>query len=304
MVEHVPDKNGVEGSIPSTPTDCFKSHFNKFNFVIFKKLKIFLFFLFLVGVFVVLFLAKDKLKDNSTNLQERLKVEIREVVAEVPLLEEEDFFEEQEDVSSNSAEVEEVVEEIVPLLVEEDSPEDQEEGSSFLPSDLPSFNSLDIIDKEVSWGYKKVETNRFIDTIIIHTSYDALGVDPYSVEGIIEEYRIYGVSAHYLIDRQGNIFRLVKEKDIAYHAGQGTMPDGRTAINNFSIGIELVNLEDGELNEIQYEQLIELIKSINSRFEIKNILGHNQIAPGRKTDPWNFDWLKFNEKLRSVGFLE
>ena len=149
-----------------------------------------------------------------------------------------------------------------------------------------------------------METNRFIDTIIIHTSCDPLGIDPYSVEGIIEEYRIYGVSAHYLINCQGNIFRLVKEKDIAYHAGQGIMPDGRTAINNFSIGIGLINLKNGELNEIQHDQLVELIKSINFRFEIKNILGHNQIASERKTDPWNFDWLKFNEKLRNIGFLE
>jgi hypothetical protein len=93
-----------------------------------------------------------------------------------------------------------------------------------------------IIDRLVNWGYKIPPTPRFIDTIIIHSSYDALGIDPYGVEGVIHEYKIYGISPHYLIDRKGNIFRLVKEENIAYHAGKGKMPDGRTNINAFSNG--------------------------------------------------------------------
>jgi len=155
-----------------------------------------------------------------------------------------------------------------------------------------------IIDRLVNWGYKIPPTPRLIDTIIIHSSYDALGVNPYSVEGVIYEYKIYGVSPHYLIDRKGTIFRLVKDEYIAYHAGKGKMPDGRININSFSIGIELINTEKDEPTENQYLSLIELVKFLKSKYKIKYILGHNEISPEQKTDPWNFDWQKFNRMLK------
>jgi formylglycine-generating enzyme required for sulfatase activity len=164
---------------------------------------------------------------------------------------------------------------------------------------LNSSNTLNIVDKLVSWGYEIPSSNRSIDTIIIHSSYDALGTDPYSVDGVIYEYKIYGVSPHYLIDRNGTIFRLVKEENIAYHAGGGEMPDGRTNINSFSIGIELINTKTIGPNEIQYLSLVELVKSLKLKYEIKNILGHSEISPERKTDPWNFNWQKFNEMLKN-----
>jgi len=159
--------------------------------------------------------------------------------------------------------------------------------------------SLNIVDKLVNWGYEVPKSKRSIDTIIIHSSYDALGTDPYSVDGVIEEYKMYGVSPHYLIDRTGSIFRLVNEQNIAYHAGGGKMPDGRININSFSIGIEIINTKTGSPNEVQYASLVKLVKSIKFRYEIKNILGHSEIAPERKTDPWNFDWKKFDEMLKN-----
>jgi N-acetyl-anhydromuramyl-L-alanine amidase AmpD len=154
-----------------------------------------------------------------------------------------------------------------------------------------------IVDRLVNFGYKVPAAPRSIDTIIIHSSYDALGRDPYSVEGVIYEYKIYGVSPHYLIDRNGTIFRLVKDENIAYHAGKGIMPDGRTNINSFSIGIELINTKNASPNEAQYSSLVKLIKFLKLKYKIKYILGHNEISPERKTDPWNFDWQKFNEML-------
>jgi N-acetyl-anhydromuramyl-L-alanine amidase AmpD len=159
-------------------------------------------------------------------------------------------------------------------------------------------NNLNIVDKFISWGYKMPPSNRSIDTIIIHSSYDALGTNPYSVEGVIYEYKIYGVTPHYLIDRNGTIFRLVKEENIAYHAGKSKMPDGRENVNNFSIGIELIYKKDEQPNEIQYISLCNLVKYLKSKYKIKYLLGHNHIAPDRKTDPWNFDWQKFNEMLK------
>lgn len=150
--------------------------------------------------------------------------------------------------------------------------------------------NLSVINRYVSWGYSVPEKKRSIDTIIIHSSYDAIGTDPYGLSGLINEYRSYEVSPHYLIDRKGNIYRLVEEKNIAYHAGVSEVPDGRTDVNNFSIGIELMNKKDAKFTEAQYDSLNDLLRYLSSKYKIKYTLGHNQIAPGRKTDPWNFDW--------------
>ena len=152
-------------------------------------------------------------------------------------------------------------------------------------------NTAKIIERFVSWGFKK-SSGRKIDTIIIHSSYDALGSEPFSVSGLINEYKQYGVAAHYLIDREGKIYQLVADKNIAYHAGESKVPDGRTGVNTFSIGIEMMNTEDGKYTSDQYNALNSLIVTLKNRYSIKYILGHKDIAPGRKTDPWGFDFSK------------
>ncbi|KKQ53482.1 MAG: N-acetylmuramyl-L-alanine amidase, negative regulator of AmpC, AmpD [Parcubacteria group bacterium GW2011_GWD2_38_11] len=148
-----------------------------------------------------------------------------------------------------------------------------------------------IVDKLISWGFTN-SSGRVVDTIIVHSSYDALGNDPYSVSGIIAEYKQYNVSAHYLIARDGVIYRLVKDENIAWHAGVSKVPDERTNVNDFSIGIEMINTEDGKYSDEQYNSLNSLIGTLQKKYKIKYILGHNEIAPGRKTDPWNIEWGK------------
>jgi len=150
-------------------------------------------------------------------------------------------------------------------------------------------SATSVISKLVSWGYKST-SSRDIDTIIIHSSYDALGGDKYDVDGLLKEYKSYGVAPHYLIDREGKIYQLVANKNIAYHAGVSQAPDGRTNVNDFSIGIEIMNTENGKFTDQQYAALKNLIAGLKGKYKIKYVLGHNQIAPGRKTDPWNFDW--------------
>jgi len=112
------------------------------------------------------------------------------------------------------------------------------------------------------------------------------------VSGIVKEYTDYGVSAHYLIDRKGIIYRLVEDKNIAYHAGVSKMPDNRKNVNDFSIGIEMMNTEKGEFTGAQYVSVNNLIASLKKKYPIKSVVGHSDIAPDRKTDPWNFDWKK------------
>lgn len=152
--------------------------------------------------------------------------------------------------------------------------------------------NLRIVNKLVNWGYEKSTPGRPVDTLVIHSSADVLGSNPYSVDGIIKEFKMYEVAAHYIVDRKGVIYRLVEDNDVAYHAGASRVPDGRTGVNQFSIGIELVNTKTGNYTAKQYEALNELIKALKKKYRIKYVLGHNQIAPERKDDPWNFNWNK------------
>ena len=169
--------------------------------------------------------------------------------------------------------------------------ETTDKAGSVGDTELPKTTKLSITDRLVSWGFQK-SSGRKIDTIIIHSSYDAMGDDPYSVSGVIKEYLSYGVSPHYLVDRKGNIYRLVLDQNIAYHAGESKMPDGRTGVNDFSIGIEVLTTQKDAPTSAQYSALKLLIADLKGKYKITSILGHIQIAPGRKGDPWNFDWNK------------
>ncbi|HAT73650.1 MAG: N-acetylmuramyl-L-alanine amidase, negative regulator of AmpC, AmpD [Candidatus Moranbacteria bacterium GW2011_GWF2_36_839] len=149
-----------------------------------------------------------------------------------------------------------------------------------------------IINKLADWGFSKSD-NRKIDTIIIHSSYNAVGKDAHDLDDIIyKEYKPYGVSPHYIISREGKIYRLVEDKNIAYHAGESKVPDGRTGVNNFSLGIEIVNTKSEKPNDAQYGALNNLLAYLKKEYKIKYVLGHDDIAPGRKDDPWNFDFGK------------
>jgi len=152
-----------------------------------------------------------------------------------------------------------------------------------------------IINKKVSWGYS-TSNGRTIDTIVLHSSYDALGSKPYDLDGLIKEYQQYGVAPHFLIDREGSVYQLVDEKNIAYHAGVSKTPDGRTGVNNFSIGIELMNTKEDNYTENQYSSLNTLIDYLENQYPIKYVIGHDTIAPDRKTDPWNMEWERITSK--------
>jgi N-acetylmuramoyl-L-alanine amidase len=100
------------------------------------------------------------------------------------------------------------------------------------------------------------------------------------------------VSAHYTIDRDGTVLSHVAEEYRAWHAGQSKMTDGRTGVNDFSIGIELVNLNDGEdpFPDLQIQAMRNLVRDILTRHPIVQIVTHYECAdpPGRKSDPMGF----------------
>lgn len=162
-------------------------------------------------------------------------------------------------------------------------------------TEADSKKNFSIENRLVSWGFAKAN-DRTIDTIVIHSTYNATGGDLFSVSKIIDIYKSYGVSPHYLVARDGTVYRMVDEKNIAYHAGDSKMPDGRSNVNAFSIGIEVIGKDDGSPSDAQYDALKKLIADIETRHTIKHILGHSDIAPGRKSDPWGFNWKKIGGK--------
>jgi len=110
------------------------------------------------------------------------------------------------------------------------------------------------------------------------------------------------VSAHVLIRRDGEIIQFVPLTERAWHAGESVC-EGRTRVNDFSIGIELEGCDDSPFTEIQYKVLADLTNEIISKYpkiDRNRIYGHAEISPGRKTDPGPyFQWDKFRSLLFS-----
>ena len=101
------------------------------------------------------------------------------------------------------------------------------------------------------------------------------------------------VSAHCLIRRDGELVQFVSFDERAWHAGVSEFA-GRTACNDFSIGIELEGTDSSGYTKVQYQQLAALTRLLMvcyPQITPERIVGHSQIAPGRKTDPGpSFDW--------------
>ena len=110
----------------------------------------------------------------------------------------------------------------------------------------------------------------------------------FSHESVIERLcsPVNKVSCHYVIAKSGEIFNLVDESKLAWHAGSSFWR-GDVSLNNYSIGIELDNKGDEAFTDAQYKSLIVLAQDIIKRHEIKpiNIVGHSDISPWRKVDP-------------------
>jgi AmpD protein len=108
------------------------------------------------------------------------------------------------------------------------------------------------------------------------------------------------VSSHLLIRRSGEVVQYVPFRMRAWHAGESRF-QGRSACNDYSIGIELEGQDDEPYASPQYDQLATVIKALAQTFpaiSTERIRGHCDVAPGRKTDPGAaFDWLALNERL-------
>ncbi len=103
------------------------------------------------------------------------------------------------------------------------------------------------------------------------------------------------VSSHYLIKEDGEIFQLVADDKIAWHAGKSFWK-GQSALNQNSIGIELDNLGNNKFSTEQINSCLTLSKVLVQKYAIPsiNFIGHSDVAPDRKIDPGIFfDWQFF-----------
>lgn len=105
------------------------------------------------------------------------------------------------------------------------------------------------------------------------------------------------VSAHYLIGQDGRRYQLVSDLDRAWHAGAGSW-GAVSDVNSASIGIELDNNGRTPFAEPLIDSLLVLLDDLTSRWRIapENVIGHSDLAPGRKIDPGiGFPWKRLAE---------
>lgn len=143
------------------------------------------------------------------------------------------------------------------------------------------------------------KSDRAITAIVIHYT------GSLSIHGTLDWFqrRESKVSAHYVVGTDGRVVQMVRDADIAWHAGRSAMrpreePPGEPNVNAFSIGIELVGTHDSGFTDKQLASLYALIEVLIARYRIHpdRVVGHLHIAPGRKIDPdgytQQFPWAK------------
>lgn len=170
--------------------------------------------------------------------------------------------------------------------------------------------------------HSKVRTKP-ITHVVIHfmSNVSAKPNNPYEFNDIYRIFKDYELSTHYVIDREGEVYRLVPEERVAFHAGKGKitgLPNYKNKLNEYSIGIELLAIGTKEemefiipeaayetidpmligYTDLQYKSLNVLLNRIYETYpavkqDREHVIGHDEYAPGRKSDPGSlFEWSK------------
>ncbi|MEL7489309.1 MAG: N-acetylmuramoyl-L-alanine amidase [Pseudomonadota bacterium] len=147
---------------------------------------------------------------------------------------------------------------------------------------------------------------RAVDMAILH--YTGMRTGEEAIERLCDP--AAKVSAHYVVEEDGRVFRLVAEENRAWHAGVSSWR-GEADINARSVGVEIVNPghEFGyrDFPSAQIEAVIALLKDIISRHDIAPncVLGHSDVAPSRKEDPGEkFPWARLAAEGLAIGPYE
>jgi AmpD protein len=142
-----------------------------------------------------------------------------------------------------------------------------------------------------------------VDTVVLHSislppgEYGGDGIErlftntlDWSAHPYYERIRGLEVSAHFVVRRDGQVLQFVSIDERAWHAGRSHWED-REAANDWSIGIELEGLEGETFEPAQYAALEALLPAIDRIRAVRQVVGHEHVAPGRKLDPGSgFDW--------------
>ena len=149
-----------------------------------------------------------------------------------------------------------------------------------------------------------------VDTVVLHSislppgEYGGDGIErlftntlDWSEHPYYETIRGLEVSAHFLVRRDGTVLQFVSTDDRAAHAGRSSWA-GRAEANDWSVGIELEGLEGQTFEPAQYAALERLLPAIDRAQTVAQIVGHEHVAPGRKSDPGpGFDWAELAARL-------
>ncbi|MBX7244253.1 MAG: N-acetylmuramoyl-L-alanine amidase [Candidatus Sumerlaeaceae bacterium] len=187
------------------------------------------------------------------------------------------------------------------------------------PNRVYTTTGLELIDHPIDTKcYGDRDATASVEYIMLHFCSDVIEnpSNPFNVDRIYGIFTFAGVSAHYLIDRDGNIHKMVDESKRAFHAGNGNIdwaPQVKGQMNQNSIGIEMtavgspkdmkIFMSETKYNDFktsypqhigftdaQYKSLARLISDIRRRnpkipFDRYHIIGHSEWAPSRRSDP-------------------
>jgi AmpD protein len=121
-----------------------------------------------------------------------------------------------------------------------------------------------------------------------------------SAHPYFERLRGVEVSAHFVLRRDGTWLQFVSCDERAWHAGRSSWR-GVEQCNDCSIGIELEGLEGESFDDAQYRALRPLLKELARRYPVRDIVGHEHVAPARKHDPGpGFDWVRLVQGWRGA----
>ena len=105
------------------------------------------------------------------------------------------------------------------------------------------------------------------------------------------------VSSHFVLRRDAALLQFVSCDRRAWHAGESSW-HGRANCNDWSVGIELEGFEGEPFDERQYPALVNLMQALARRYPLRQVAGHEHVAPGRKGDPGTgFDWARLRSGL-------
>ena len=190
----------------------------------------------------------------------------------------------------------------VVIQLPEVQPPSPQQPEQTAPAEVPQPTATAVIDplSRIDWVPSPNYGRRTakVDTVVLHVTEDTLA-------GALKWFQSTAsrVSAHYMVGRNGRIVQVVKEDQVAYHAGVVTAGPGTrwygTNPNYYSIGIEIESLQSfktpADMPDAQRQAVFALVQDIVTRYKIpidrQHLAAHSEISPGYRSDPGpGFPW--------------